>query len=86
MFPRSLRVLPPLGFSFNLAGRVPYRSVRHQAFDAKFDLDELTEARSWYASFNESSLPKGQTSYSRSSGPGGQHVNKYGVPLLFRSR
>ncbi|KAK8140084.1 hypothetical protein PG984_000150 [Apiospora sp. TS-2023a] len=76
MFPRSLRVLPSLGFSLNRTGRVPYRSVRHQAFDANFDQDELEEARNWYASFNPSSLPKGQTSYSRSSGPGGQHVNK----------
>ncbi|KAK8087797.1 hypothetical protein PG997_002758 [Apiospora hydei] len=76
MFQRPLRLLPSLVSSFNLAGRVPYRSVRHQAFDAAFEQDELEEARSWYASFNESKLPKGQSSYSRSSGPGGQHVNK----------
>ncbi|ORY58880.1 uncharacterized protein BCR38DRAFT_460719 [Pseudomassariella vexata] len=52
------------------------RFIRHQAFDASFDQDELAEARKWQSSFRGSNLPKGQTSYSRSSGPGGQHVNK----------
>ncbi|KAI0379397.1 hypothetical protein F5Y04DRAFT_128481 [Hypomontagnella monticulosa] len=52
------------------------RNVQHQAYEATFDQDDLTEARKWHASFNEDSLPKGQTSFSRSSGPGGQHVNK----------
>jgi peptidyl-tRNA hydrolase ICT1 len=52
------------------------RGTQHQAFDAHFDQDELAEARQWRASFSESTLPEGQTSYSRSSGPGGQHVNK----------
>jgi peptidyl-tRNA hydrolase ICT1 len=52
------------------------RTVRNQAFDATYDQDELAEARKWHSSFRESNLPKGQTSYSRSSGPGGQHVNK----------
>ncbi|KAK7989964.1 hypothetical protein PG989_010279 [Apiospora arundinis] len=76
MFQRPLRLLPLPGFSLGLAGRVPYRPIRHQAFDASFEQDELEEARSWYVSFSESSIPKGQTTYSRSSGPGGQHVNK----------
>ncbi|KAI1654384.1 hypothetical protein F4813DRAFT_370642 [Daldinia decipiens] len=52
------------------------RTIQHRAYDAAFDQDDLTEARKWYASFTENNLPKGQTSYSRSSGPGGQHVNK----------
>ncbi|KAK3941349.1 hypothetical protein QBC46DRAFT_382980 [Diplogelasinospora grovesii] len=52
------------------------RSVRFQAFDAAFDQDELAEARTWRQSFLPSSLPEGDTSFSRSSGPGGQHVNK----------
>jgi hypothetical protein len=53
------------------------RSVRHQAFDASFDQDELAEARKWHQSFQPVSLPEGNTSFSRSSGPGGQHVNKF---------
>lgn len=52
------------------------RHVHHQAYEAAFDQDDLAEARRWHTSFNENSLPKGQTTYSRSSGPGGQHVNK----------
>ncbi|KAI0533102.1 peptidyl-tRNA hydrolase domain-containing protein [Xylaria digitata] len=52
------------------------RRVRYQAYDALFDQDDLDEAQKWHVSFSEKSLPKGQTSYSRSSGPGGQHVNK----------
>lgn len=55
------------------------RAARNQAFDADFDQDELAEARKWYSSFNGDDLPKGQTSYARSSGPGGQHVNKYDI-------
>ncbi|KAI2631106.1 hypothetical protein GGS21DRAFT_491730 [Xylaria nigripes] len=55
---------------------VCFRTVRYQAYDALLDQDSLDEARKWHAAFNVDSLPQGQTSYSRSSGPGGQHVNK----------
>lgn len=43
--------------------------------------DELEEAREWLASFSEVPSKYYQVSYSRSSGPGGQNVNKY-VDLL----
>src|SRR5690349_20566819 len=52
------------------------RTIQHQAFDDAFDQDELSEARKWREAFQQSSIPKGQTVFSRSSGPGGQHVNK----------
>ncbi|KAI5859815.1 hypothetical protein GGS23DRAFT_600003 [Durotheca rogersii] len=52
------------------------RLIRHQAFDAALDQEDLAEARKWHASFDAARLPQGQTTYSRSSGPGGQHVNK----------
>ncbi|KAK3319899.1 hypothetical protein B0T19DRAFT_433277 [Cercophora scortea] len=52
------------------------RFVRHQAFDAGLDPEQLAEAREWHKSLQPSSLPRGNTSFSRSSGPGGQHVNK----------
>ncbi|CAJ2509590.1 Uu.00g146160.m01.CDS01 [Anthostomella pinea] len=55
---------------------VQTRQIQYEAFEANFNQDELAEARKWHMSFRDSSLPKGQTSYSRSSGPGGQHVNK----------
>jgi peptidyl-tRNA hydrolase ICT1 len=56
---------------------VPHRTIRGQAYEASFDPDELEDAREWHASFKNADLPRGETSYSRSSGPGGQHVNKY---------
>ncbi|KAL2117459.1 hypothetical protein VTJ04DRAFT_7119 [Mycothermus thermophilus] len=51
----------------------------------------LAEARKWHQSFKLSSIPEGKTTYSRSSGPGGQNVNKtetkattvWPVPQLF---
>ncbi|CAP64632.1 uncharacterized protein PODANS_5_9070 [Podospora anserina S mat+] len=52
------------------------RFIRHQAFDASFDEEQLSEARRWHQSFKIDSLPEGNTSFARSSGPGGQHVNK----------
>ncbi|KAI0160147.1 hypothetical protein GGR57DRAFT_499561 [Xylariaceae sp. FL1272] len=55
---------------------VQVRALRHQAHDALLDPDDLEEARKWRASFRDDSLPKGHTTFSRSSGPGGQHVNK----------
>jgi peptidyl-tRNA hydrolase ICT1 len=59
------------------------RALRYQAFDSTFNPEDLTEARQWHESFQLSSIPKGSTSYSRSSGPGGQHVNKYLDPMFF---
>lgn len=52
------------------------RFARYQAFDASFDPDELAEARRWRQAFSEDAIPKGTTTFARSSGPGGQHVNK----------
>ncbi|KAF6829202.1 peptidyl-trna hydrolase domain-containing protein [Colletotrichum plurivorum] len=52
------------------------RWARYQAFEESFDPEELKQAREWHETFDGSKLPKGQTSYARSSGPGGQHVNK----------
>ncbi|KAH8903301.1 hypothetical protein BR93DRAFT_199481 [Coniochaeta sp. PMI_546] len=67
----------PLGWRITAFGSQPWaRSIRHQAFDDAFDADELSEARKWRQSFHASSIPRGQTIFSRSSGPGGQHVNK----------
>ncbi|QUC21185.1 uncharacterized protein UV8b_05428 [Ustilaginoidea virens] len=54
----------------------PARLIRYDAFDAQFDQQVLAEARSWFQNFDASTLPRGSTTYARSSGPGGQHVNK----------
>lgn len=53
------------------------RFKRYEAYDSQFDENLLEEARSWYKAFDASKLPEGSTTYARSSGPGGQHVNKY---------
>jgi hypothetical protein len=58
------------------------RSIRHQAFETQFDQDELAEAREWHQSFDVESIPEGNTTFSRSSGPGGQHVNKLVFSVL----
>ena len=52
------------------------RYKRYEAFDAHLDKEVLAEARSWFDTFDASQLPKGNTTFARSSGPGGQHVNK----------
>ena len=43
--------------------------------------EDFDKARRWYAQLQSSPLPReiGEVSYSRSSGPGGQNVNKYGL-------
>lgn len=56
---------------------VTARHKRYEAFDAGLDQDALAEARKWYESLDTSQFPRGNTTYARSSGPGGQHVNKY---------
>ena len=40
--------------------------------------EDFDKARHWYAQLSSSPLPReiGEVSYSRSSGPGGQNVNK----------
>lgn len=58
------------------------RFARFSAFDASFDQEELSEARQWRDKVNADSLPKGATVYARSSGPGGQHVNKFVLFIL----
>ncbi|KEY67909.1 hypothetical protein S7711_02120 [Stachybotrys chartarum IBT 7711] len=55
---------------------VTARHKRYEAFDAGLDQDALAEARKWYESLDTSQFPRGNTTYARSSGPGGQHVNK----------
>ena len=82
----QLRPLLPLKWP---ADKIPLlshkRCIKHQAFDAAFDQDELAEARKWRQSFEIDSLPDGSTSYSRSSGPGGQHVNKFVLMYFFKT-
>lgn len=58
-------------------GIAPRRAAsRYAAFDSGLDPDDLQAARQWRQALVQETLPKGSTTYSRSSGPGGQHVNK----------
>ncbi|CEJ91901.1 hypothetical protein VHEMI07584 [[Torrubiella] hemipterigena] len=60
--------------SLCMPGIVQYK--RYDAFDAHLDPEVLAEARRWRKGFDWSMLPEGSTTFARSSGPGGQHVNK----------
>jgi peptidyl-tRNA hydrolase ICT1 len=59
------------------------RALNYRPYEAAFDQDELAEARGWHQSFELSSLPRGATTFARSSGPVVQHVNK-SVARFFR--
>lgn len=45
---------------------------------------DQSDARKWLASFTANTIPRklGEVSFSRSSGPGGQNVNKYTYHLV----
>ncbi|KAL6893149.1 peptidyl-tRNA hydrolase domain-containing protein [Trichoderma longibrachiatum] len=72
----ALSAVAPRQPRLSLISSQPVRFKRYEAYDAQLDQDALAEARLWYNSFDASQLPKGNTTYARSSGPGGQHVNK----------
>ncbi|KAG5928779.1 hypothetical protein E4U42_008034 [Claviceps africana] len=69
-----LSAIRPSSRTLGIARHVRFK--RYEAFDAQFHKETLREARSWFQAFDASKLPRGSTTYSRSSGPGGQHVNK----------
>lgn len=73
-----VRPLRTIGVGRLILPTVTTRSKRYEAFDAHLDKDALVETRAWFSDFEASQLPKGSTTFARSSGPGGQHVNKYG--------
>lgn len=68
---------PLIPTSFPLVQLAPCkRRTRTEAFESSLDPTQLSEARKWRQSVDKESIPKGATTYARSSGPGGQHVNK----------
>lgn len=54
--------------------QIPFRSYSSQQFSE----EEIKESKEWLSSFNEFKIPRNlfEIGYSRSSGPGGQKVNK----------
>ena len=76
-----LRHVTP-GKSFTLLIRRPFQGIiRSFATKRGGDADEaeLDAARKWLANLDTDTIPRsiGDVSFSRSSGPGGQNVNKY---------
>lgn len=72
-----LRLLQPFQHFRRFASSVPNVGPSSKASTRSADLDfEL--ARQWLKSLNSRTIPRhlGQISFSRSSGPGGQNVNK----------
>jgi peptidyl-tRNA hydrolase ICT1 len=62
-------------------GRLTARgAVRHYARASVASEEEIQTARKWLEMLHADTIPRdiGQLSFSRSSGPGGQNVNKYG--------
>lgn len=61
----------------------PFKTLRWLTVPANFSdgssEEEHRDARKWLAKFNVNSIPKNicEVTFSRSSGPGGQNVNKY---------
>lgn len=75
----SAVVKRPLLASVGLQSAGPVSHIRfrrREAFGAELDQDAVAEAREWHQQFDATQLPQGNTTYARSSGPGGQHVNK----------
>ena len=73
---RSLDVDQPLRFK-----PVVHRCLTSPA--ERNDEQDHREARTWLEEFNADAIPKHicEVTFSRSSGPGGQNVNKYGGSL-----
>lgn len=68
-------LFPP---SYTLLPRRPFASRRDAAIAEDHPDDDVTAARSWLANLNTRTIPQHlcDVSFSRSGGPGGQHVNK----------
>lgn len=82
---RIAAALPRLGFSQLLQFSKPLNKAYYGTGNMEgLTEDEVNIGREWLSRFNSSTLPRdiGDISFSRSSGPGGQNVNKYVGPSL----
>ena len=84
MLSRVRRTLCPLGEATNSSCRgAPWSCNPTRIFSTKPESseDDYARAREWYKGFNplKSLHDIGEVTYSRSSGPGGQNVNKYAL-------
>ena len=68
---RFLTIKPVLTRAFSCSGRL------------RWSEEDYVRARRWYDNLLDDPLPRiGEVSYARSSGPGGQNVNKYAHIIL----
>jgi peptidyl-tRNA hydrolase ICT1 len=72
------RLLAP-ALRISITAQIPPAPLRRASGSAGVSIDELQHARAWLAQLHAETIPKGigELSFSRSSGPGGQNVNKY---------
>lgn len=67
-----------------MSGATPLRIFRHFASGTEWEADKekIAAAREWLQKFNAETIPRniGDVTFSRSSGPGGQNVNKCAEP------
>ncbi|KAL7269407.1 hypothetical protein RUND412_007937 [Rhizina undulata] len=76
---RHARIRAPQSFSF-------YSSTLFRANSTSLDDEKVAQARKWLSSFTEESIPRRscEITFSRSSGPGGQNVNKINSKATLR--
>ena len=68
--------------NLNVWGTPQYPKYLHRCISSPaktYDDEAHREARTWLERFNANAIPKNisEVTFSRSSGPGGQNVNKY---------
>lgn len=79
-----LRALPrPCTIHQRAAPLRPYAAKRGPPEASE---EDLAAARKWLANLNAETIPRsiGEVSFSRSSGPGGQNVNKWAEPSMYK--
>ena len=86
---QTLRCRAAWGALCSLTRTVP--AVQHRLASATSSAsdDDFTAARAWLAKLHAEAIPLkaiGELTFSRSSGPGGQNVNKYDKPRRIQRR
>lgn len=76
-FPRP-RFLTPISIS-TLPPPPQFRTHATKRTPSEYSEEDLTAARKWLSNLNPDTIPRNlcEITFSRSSGPGGQNVNKY---------
>ena len=82
ILPHHVYGFPPL--CHHLLPQRTLASRRAAALGDDHEDEELTAARTWLAKLDAQTIPRHlcDVSFSRSGGPGGQHVNKYGTAII----